>query len=139
MAKKQKKQKNTNAPSPPPAPPTSGRGARLAEPQARLVAAGGPVANVLALIVRPDPSVWDGQFASNPWLQELPRPLTKIAWQNAVQVSPALAAQRKLENGDLVRVSAGGRSAEGPVWIMSGQERNTILLHLGYGRRKGGA
>ena len=93
----------------------------------------------LALIVRPDPSVWDGQFASNPWLQELPKPLTKIVWQNAVHVSPALARRRGLQNGDLVRVSAGGHAVEGPVWIMPGQERDTVLLHLGYGRREGGA
>ncbi|BBC72770.1 molybdopterin oxidoreductase [Altererythrobacter sp. B11] len=92
----------------------------------------------LALSIRPDPSVWDGRFASNPWLQELPKPLTKIAWQNAVHISPALARERRLENGDLVRVSAGGAAVEGPVWILPGQDRHSILLHLGGGRPRGG-
>ena len=91
----------------------------------------------LSLIIRPDPSIWDGQFASNPWLQETPKPLTKIIWGNAVHVSPALARERGLENGDMVRLSRGGRSIEGPVWILPGQERRTILVHLGHGRRAG--
>ncbi|MBO9602756.1 MAG: 4Fe-4S dicluster domain-containing protein [Novosphingobium sp.] len=93
----------------------------------------------LCVIVRPDPAVWDGQFASNPWLQELPRPLTKIAWQNAVHISPALARERGLSAGDMVRLSVGRARIEGPVWILPGQERRTILLHLGGGRRAGGS
>lgn len=91
----------------------------------------------LAIIVRPDPCIWDGCFASNPWLQELPKPLTKIAWGNAIHVSPALARARGLANEDLVRLSVGQRSVTGPVWILPGQERDTILVHLGHGRTRG--
>ncbi|MEW9857084.1 TAT-variant-translocated molybdopterin oxidoreductase [Novosphingobium sp. M1R2S20] len=91
----------------------------------------------LRLAVRPDPSVWDGSFASNPWLQELPKPLTKLTWGNAVHVSPALAAERGLANGDLVRVRAGIRSITGPIWVLPGQEADTVLVHLGYGRELG--
>ncbi|EZP74468.1 hypothetical protein BV96_00558 [Sphingomonas paucimobilis] len=92
----------------------------------------------LSLLIRPDPAIWDGRYASNPWLQELPRPLTKITWGNAVHVSPALALERGLSSGDRVRLSVGGRSITGPVWIVPGQERRTLLVHLGHGRRRGG-
>ncbi|TCM14370.1 molybdopterin-containing oxidoreductase family iron-sulfur binding subunit [Novosphingobium sp. PhB165] len=92
----------------------------------------------LTVIVRPDPCVWDGQFASNPWLQELPKPLTKIAWGSAIHVSPALAQTLELRNEDVVRLSVGDRSVEGPVWILPGQQRDTILVHLGHGRTLGG-
>lgn len=94
--------------------------------------------NGLALLVRPDPCVWDGCYASNPWLQELPKPLTKIAWGSAIHVSPALARARGLANEDLVRLSVGRRSVTGPVWILPGQERDTILVHLGHGRTGAG-
>lgn len=92
----------------------------------------------LSVIVRPDPCIWDGRFGSNPWLQELPKPLTKIAWGNAIHVSPALAREQGLANEDVVRLSIGGRSVEGPVWILPGQQRDTLLVHLGHGRSRGG-
>ena len=92
----------------------------------------------LSLLIRPDPAVWDGRFAGNPWLQELPKPLTKITWGNAVHISPALARERGLSAGDNVRLSVGGRSIVGPVWILPGQERHTLLIHLGHGRSAGG-
>ncbi|WP_150293942.1 Fe-S-cluster-containing hydrogenase [Sphingobium estronivorans] len=92
----------------------------------------------LSLLVRPDPTIWDGRYASNPWLQELPKPLTKITWGNAVHISPALARERGLASGDMVRLSVGDRSVAGPVWIVPGQERRTLLVHLGHGRQRGG-
>ncbi len=95
-------------------------------------------ATSLALVIRPDPSVWDGSLASNPWLQELPKPLTKITWGNAIHVSPALAREMELTNQDVVRLSVGDRSVIGPIWVLPGQERRTILVHVGHGRREGG-
>lgn len=92
----------------------------------------------LSLLIRPDPTVWDGRFASNPWLQELPKPLTKITWGNAIHISPALAREQGLASGERVRLWVGGRSVTGPVWILPGQERRTLLVHLGHGRRSGG-
>ncbi len=92
----------------------------------------------LTLLIRPDPSIWDGSFASNPWLQELPKPISKLTWGNAVYVSPALARERGFEDGMVVKVSVGGASVTGPVWVTPGQERDTLLVHLGYGRRAGG-
>ncbi|MCH8686714.1 4Fe-4S dicluster domain-containing protein [Pedomonas mirosovicensis] len=91
----------------------------------------------LTVIVRPDPCIWDGSRASNPWLQELPKPLTKITWGNAIHISPALARELGLENEDEAELRADGRSVIGPIWIMPGQERRTVLVHLGYGRRGG--
>ncbi|MCX7799111.1 MAG: TAT-variant-translocated molybdopterin oxidoreductase [Fimbriimonadales bacterium] len=90
------------------------------------------------LAIRPDPSVWDGRFANNGWLQELPKPFTKLTWDNAVHLSFAAAEALKVSNGDVVKVTLGERSVEGPVWILPGLAKNTVLLHLGYGRRAGG-
>ena len=88
--------------------------------------------------IRPDPTVWDGTFANNGWLQELPKPFTKVTWDNAVHLSFSAAESLKVSNGDVVRVTLGERSVEGPAWILPGLAKNTVLLHLGYGRRAGG-
>jgi molybdopterin-containing oxidoreductase family iron-sulfur binding subunit len=88
----------------------------------------------LTVAVRPDPTVWDGMPANNAWLQELPKPLTKIVWENAVGIAPALATQHGLITGDVVIVEAQGRHIEGPVWIMQGQADDVIGVTLGYGR-----
>ncbi len=92
----------------------------------------------LELIFRPDPSVYDGRFANNGWLQELPRPLTKLTWDNAALVGPAFAEQRRLKNGDLVELEADGRKMTAPVWIMPGHPSNAVTVTLGYGRRRAG-
>ncbi|WP_395332063.1 4Fe-4S dicluster domain-containing protein [Novosphingobium sp. BL-8H] len=90
------------------------------------------------VLFRLDPTVHDGSLAGNPWLQEMPKPLTKLTWDNAVHVSPQMAQAEGLENEDLVEVRIGDARIEGPVWIVPGQAPQTILLHLGYGRRAGG-
>ena len=95
-----------------------------------------PAANSeLSLVIRPDAGVWDGTFSENAWAQETPRPLTKITWGNVILISPQLASKRQLENGAEVRLTAGSASIVGPVWIMPGQEANTIAITLGYGRK----
>lgn len=91
----------------------------------------------IELLIRPDPTVWDGRLANNPWAQELPKPVTTLTWDNAVFVSPALAAEQGLGNGDEVRLSCGGASVIGPVRIMPGQAHRTVFVHRGYGRRFG--
>jgi molybdopterin-containing oxidoreductase family iron-sulfur binding subunit len=88
----------------------------------------------LTVLFRPDPAVWTGRFADNPWLQELPRPLTKIVWDNALLVAPALAEREKLRTGDVVTLQVQGRSIDGPVWVLPGQADNVVGLTLGYGR-----
>jgi MoCo/4Fe-4S cofactor protein with predicted Tat translocation signal len=94
--------------------------------------------NGLSIVFRPDPTIWDGRFADNAWLQETPKPLSKVTWGNVALVSPALARARGLQNGDQVRVDAAGSSLTAPAWIMPGQEPETITLTLGYGRWRTG-
>lgn len=91
----------------------------------------------IEVLFRPDPAVHDGSLAANPWLQEMPKPLTKLTWDNAVQLSPRLAKIHGLENEDLVEIAIGERRVTGPAWIVPGQAPDTVLLHLGYGRRAG--
>ena len=86
------------------------------------------------IVFRPDPSVWDGRFANVAWLQEMPKPLTKITWDNPIAVSPRIADNLKVANGDKVRVETAVGAIEGPAWIMPGQAANTVALFLGYGR-----
>ena len=93
----------------------------------------------LELILRPDANIWDGRFANNSWLQELPKPMTSLVWDNALLVSPALAARESLGNSDIVTVSTGKEKLNVPVWIAPGQAENTLTLHLGYGRTYAGA
>jgi MoCo/4Fe-4S cofactor protein with predicted Tat translocation signal len=93
----------------------------------------------LSILFRPDPSLWDGRFANNPWLQELPRPLTKLVWDNPLLIAPALAEQMQLKNGDCVRLSIEGPSVVAPVWVMPGQAPDCITAWLGSGRRASGA
>ena len=88
----------------------------------------------LSVAFRPDPTVWDGRSGNNGWLQELPKPLTKITWDNAVHVSPALAAREGLRVGDIVAVKVADAEITGPVWIMPGQADQVVGLTLGYGR-----
>lgn len=91
----------------------------------------------IELLVRPDPTVWDGRLANNPWAQEAPKPLTTLTWDNAVLIAPALAARLGLQDGDEVRLSRGDASVTGSIWVMPGQAPRTVLVHHGYGRRFG--
>jgi molybdopterin-containing oxidoreductase family iron-sulfur binding subunit len=103
------------------------------------------------VVFRPDPSVYDGRFSNNGWLQELPKPLTKVTWDNVALVSPnsaqALTGGWKQQNAVKGRenyvplveiVDQQGRALRVPVWITPGQPDNVITLHLGYGRRLAG-
>ncbi|MCK1478833.1 MoCo/4Fe-4S cofactor protein with predicted Tat translocation signal [Bradyrhizobium sp. LB8.2] len=95
-------------------------------------------AGELDIVFRPDPTVWDGQFANVGWLQELPKPLTTVTWSNVIAVSPALAKRLAAVNGDHVEVAVGDRRVTGPLWIMPGQAGSTVALWLGYGRTRAG-
>lgn len=88
----------------------------------------------LELAFRLDPNILDGRYANNGWLQELPKPFTKLTWDNAAHIAPALAERQGLSNGDLITLAVDGRSLELPVWIMPGQADGLVVLHLGYGR-----
>jgi molybdopterin-containing oxidoreductase family iron-sulfur binding subunit len=88
----------------------------------------------LTLVIRPDAGVWDGTLSENAWAQETPRPLTKITWGNVIHVSNQLAGRLRLKNGDEVLLTSADKSIVGAVWIMPGQEANTVAVTLGYGR-----
>ncbi|HYJ10853.1 MAG TPA: 4Fe-4S dicluster domain-containing protein [Polyangiaceae bacterium] len=91
----------------------------------------------LELIFRPDPHVWDGRFANNGWLQELPRPLTKLTWDNVAFVSPATAEERKLKDGDVVKLQYREGEVRMPVWVLPWQANNSVSVALGFGRTRG--
>ncbi|MFK4134742.1 TAT-variant-translocated molybdopterin oxidoreductase [Pseudomonas luteola] len=92
----------------------------------------------LEIQFRPDPCIWDGRFANLGWLQELPKPLTKLTWENSIGISLAIAEQNRLINGDMVSVTIEGRTVEGPAWVMPGQADTVITLFAGYGRERSG-
>jgi Fe-S-cluster-containing dehydrogenase component len=89
------------------------------------------------IVFAPDESVWDGRFAENAWLQELPRPLSKEVWGNAAAIAPADATTLAIEDGDIIRIGVGTQTLELPVLIAPGQAPGTIGLKLGYGRETG--
>ncbi len=88
------------------------------------------------VVFSPDYSVYDGRFANNAWLQELPDPLSKLTWDNAALLAPADAAKLGVtRTGDVLRVEMpGGRSLELPACILPGHAESSLTLPLGYGR-----
>lgn len=94
-----------------------------------------PPDHALYVMMRPDPHLWDGRHANNPWLQELPRPFTKLTWDNPILVAPERARKLDLKNGDLVRLAIGDVHVDAPVWVMPGQAADCVVAYLGFGRR----
>ncbi|MGO8815778.1 MAG: TAT-variant-translocated molybdopterin oxidoreductase [Terriglobia bacterium] len=107
-------------------------------PALSTAAANAANAGGIEIVVRPDPSIGDGSFANNGWLQELPKPLTKLTWDNAALVSPTSARKLGVNNGDVVKLSGNGQAVEAPIWITPGQADDSLTLHLGYGRQRAG-
>jgi molybdopterin-containing oxidoreductase family iron-sulfur binding subunit len=99
------------------------------------------------LVFQPDPSVYDGRYANNGWLQELPKPLTKLTWENAAILSVKTARDLGIEHQSfahggehggyevpVVNLRLKGRNIEAPVWIMPGHADGTVTIYLGYGQ-----
>ncbi|MDB4991157.1 MAG: Molybdopterin oxidoreductase, iron-sulfur binding subunit, partial [Myxococcaceae bacterium] len=87
----------------------------------------------------PDPALFDGRHGNNPWMLELPDPLSCISWDNAAYLSPETAKALSVMNGDLVSVKdAAGNAIEIVTWVLPGQTDNTVTLHLGWGRTVAG-
>ena len=99
-------------------------------------AAGSP--GGLEIVFLPSPSLHDGRFANDGWLQELPDPLTKLTWDNPALVSPKTAETLGLASEDVVRLDYAGRSLDLPVWILPGMADGVVALTLGYGRLRAG-
>ena len=118
--------------------------------------------NTFEIVFRTDPSIHDGRFANNGWLQELPKPLTKLTWDNAAIISPATALRLGIgdvpdgaTNGgpvrvnrlskkggeilaEMLRLTFKGRELKAPVFILPGQPDDVVTLHLGHGRWRSG-
>jgi MoCo/4Fe-4S cofactor protein with predicted Tat translocation signal len=77
----------------------------------------------------------DGRHANNPWLQELPDPISKVTWGNYAAVSPQLAEKLGLHEGDVVRLRTNRGQVELPAFIQPGQEARTLSVAIGYGRK----
>jgi MoCo/4Fe-4S cofactor protein with predicted Tat translocation signal len=130
--------------------PTSGKTqpqTQTSKPETRNTQSG----SSLEISFRPDPTLFDGRFANNGWLQELPKPLTKLTWDNAALVSPKTAQRLELsyqigarggEHGrvftDLIEIRYEGRTLRAPAWIVPGHAEECVTLHLGYGRTRAG-
>jgi molybdopterin-containing oxidoreductase family iron-sulfur binding subunit len=91
------------------------------------------------IVFRPDPTIFDGRFANNGWLQELPKPLTKITWDNVIFLSPNTAKTMNVSTDDVATLTYQAASIKGTVFIHPGHADETITVHLGYGRTEGGA
>jgi len=95
-------------------------------------------ASALEVIFYRDAKVDDGRYANNGWMQELPDPITKMTWDNAVLVSRKTAKELGLANGDMVEISLNGKSVKGPIWTQPGMADYSLGLALGYGRERAG-
>jgi molybdopterin-containing oxidoreductase family iron-sulfur binding subunit len=108
-----------------------------------------PTPDTYELNFRPCTALFDGRFANNGWLQELPKPLTKIAWDNAAFMSPNTAKKFDMrtyfpwtggEHGraevSVVELEVGGKKIKAPVWILPGHADGAVTVHLGHGRER---
>ncbi|WP_180540146.1 TAT-variant-translocated molybdopterin oxidoreductase, partial [Nevskia soli] len=86
----------------------------------------------------PDPYLYDGRYANNGWLQELPRPMTRLTWDNAALMSIPTARRLKLWSEDRVELNLNGRTVWASVWVQPGQPDDAIAVHLGWGRTRSG-
>jgi MoCo/4Fe-4S cofactor protein with predicted Tat translocation signal len=102
------------------------------------VRAAAPAGGNLELSFHADPYIYDGRYANNGWLQELPRPLTRLTWDNAVMLSAATAKQLNVVTEDLVELKHGDHTLWGAVWVLPGQPNDSVAVHLGFGRTKSG-
>ena len=97
-----------------------------------------PTATSLEVIFYRDAKVDDGRYANNGWMQELPEPITKMTWDNAVLLSRKTARDLGVANGDIVEIGLNGRTVQGPVWTQPGMADYSLGLALGYGRERAG-
>jgi MoCo/4Fe-4S cofactor protein with predicted Tat translocation signal len=91
----------------------------------------------LELVFYPS-QLYDGRFANNGWLQELPDAITRLSWDNAVLISPKTAKEHDIKNSEMVKIEYESYSLTMPVWIVPGQADYSLAVALGYGRKKAG-
>jgi MoCo/4Fe-4S cofactor protein with predicted Tat translocation signal len=101
--------------------------------------ASGADPSTVEIVFRPDPTIGDGEYSNNSWLQELPKPVTRITWDNAAMISPTTAQEMGLITGDFVKLHLNDRYMEAGVFVVPGHADNSVTMHLGYGRRRAGS
>ncbi len=94
--------------------------------------------NSIEIIFRPDPNVYDGRWSNVGWLQELPKPVTNLSWDNAAIMSGATLTAKGLEEDDIIEITVDGRKVKAPVIVAPGHPDNSVTVHLGYGREFAG-
>jgi molybdopterin-containing oxidoreductase family iron-sulfur binding subunit len=94
--------------------------------------------DALEVVFRPDANIYDGRWSNVGWLQELPKPVTNLSWDNAVLVSFDTLGKLGIAEQDILEIQYGGKKVTAPVLMMPGLADNTLLVHLGYGRTKAG-
>jgi molybdopterin-containing oxidoreductase family iron-sulfur binding subunit len=92
----------------------------------------------LEAVIRPDPTIGDGRYSNNAWLQELPKPLLQLTWGNALLLSPATAKRLELQDEDEVQIRKDDRTVRASILRMPGHADNSATLYLGYGRSSAG-
>jgi molybdopterin-containing oxidoreductase family iron-sulfur binding subunit len=119
--------------------------AKAEAPKAAPVAAAMAPMSGMEIVFRPDPTILDGRFANNGWLQELPKPLSKVTWDNVAYIGVKLAEQLGIsatrpgnQGQDVLEVSYQNRSIHIPVWVLPGTADDVVVVHFGYGRSKAG-
>jgi molybdopterin-containing oxidoreductase family iron-sulfur binding subunit len=123
--------------------------ARTAGGTPALPAASAAATSGYELRILPDPNIYDGRYANNAWLQELPKPQTKICWENVALVSPKTAVALGYDDKRrdalvnekqtlLADVKYRGRTIRTPIWVVPGHADGTITMFMGYGRTRGG-
>ena len=95
--------------------------------------------NGITITFQTDPCLFDGRYSTNSWLQETPKPISKLTWSNAAWISPRTAKEIGVKTRDIIEVTSDGRSIEIPVWIQPGMADNVVTLALGQGRKVHGA
>jgi molybdopterin-containing oxidoreductase family iron-sulfur binding subunit len=97
-----------------------------------------PADGTIQVVFRPDPSIWDGRYANVGWLQELPKPLTNMSWDNAALLGIPLADKLGVEEADVIEITVDGHKVKAPVLLAPGAAEDTIVVYLGHGREGAG-
>ena len=94
-------------------------------------------ADSLEVVFRPDPHVYDGRYANVGWLQEIPRPITNLSWDNAALMSYATLEKLGVSEQDVIEIGLNGKTVLAPALAVPGHADGSITLHLGQGRTTG--
>jgi molybdopterin-containing oxidoreductase family iron-sulfur binding subunit len=115
-----------------------GKGSTVGVDAAKLKIPAPAPKDALEIIFRPDPNIYDGRWSNVGWLQELPKPVTNLSWDNAALVSGATLTKLGLEEDNIVELTVNGRKVKAPVIAVPGHPDNSVTVHLGYGREFAG-